>query len=69
MAARDDFPVPGVRFVNGRVKHRVRRPVDLQWWDRLYAACGATGYAAKHPNRAARDCRACHTAIGQQQAA
>lgn len=42
-ALADEFPAR-VRFVNGRTRHRVRRPEDQRWWDLLHAACGKSGF-------------------------
>lgn len=64
----DEFPIRGVRFVNGRTRHRTRRPDDNRWWDLLEAACGKTGYQARgYPGRPATDCRGCAAAIGDDQ--
>ncbi|WP_020135063.1 hypothetical protein [Streptomyces sp. 351MFTsu5.1] len=69
--AAEQYPIRGVRFVNGRTTHRVQRPVDNRWWDLLQAACGNSGYktdaytlgqirAGKIPA-----CRGCETAVGE----
>lgn len=64
----DEFPVKGVRFVNGRTEHRVRRPVDNRWWDLLQAACGKTGYKTDaYTFGAISPCRGCERAVGADQ--
>ncbi|MFJ9420701.1 hypothetical protein [Streptomyces sp. NPDC101249] len=56
--------VEGVRFVNGRLRHRVRPPDDHRWWDLLHAACGKQGYKTDaYVFGAVRDCRGCAAAI------
>ncbi|MEV7034610.1 hypothetical protein AB0N99_30815 [Streptomyces sp. NPDC093272] len=60
----DEFPIAGVRFVNGRTRHRVRRPVDQRWWDLLYAACGKTGHKTDaYVLGTVRDCTGCEAAV------
>ncbi|GAA4824231.1 hypothetical protein [Streptomyces ziwulingensis] len=68
----DAYPITGVRFVNGRTRHRIRRPVDQRWWDLLEAACGKTGrLASGYTLGAVTECRGCEAAVGaaDQQAA
>ena len=71
-SAADEYPCRGVRFVNGRTRHRVRRPDDNRWWDLLYAACGKTGYKTDayllHDVPDCRDCEAAVAADNQQAA-
>lgn len=61
----EEFPVRDVRFVNGRTRHRTRRPADQRWYeDPLEAACGKIGYLARgYPNGAIRECPGCARAI------
>lgn len=60
----DEYPCRGVRFVNGRTEHRVRRPDGDRWWDLLHAACGKSGYQATGYGRGpVRDCRGCARAV------
>lgn len=64
----DEFPCHGVRFVNGRTTHRVRRPVDNRWWDLLQAACGKTGHKADaYVFGAISACRGCERAVADDQ--
>lgn len=66
----EQFPVQGVRFVNGRTRHRVRRPDDNRWWDLLEAACGKTGYKADaYVFGEVHDCRGCAQAVGVEEEA
>jgi hypothetical protein len=68
----EQYPIRGVRFVNGRTEHRVRPPHDNRWWDLLEAACGKTGYKTDaYTFGTIRDCRGCAQAIASdsQQAA
>jgi len=68
----EQFPIKKVRFVNGRTRHRTRRPEDERWWDLLEAACGKTGYKTDaYVFGEVRDCRGCETAVAtdDQQAA
>lgn len=69
-SAAAEFPVRNVRFVNGRARHRVRRPDDNRWWDLLHAACGKSGYKTDaYVFGEVRDCRGCEKAVqedGQQ---
>lgn len=61
----DEFPMRGVRFVNGRTGHRTRRPDDERWWELLEAACGKSGYLADgYILGAVRECRECAKAVG-----
>lgn len=63
----DEFPIRNVRFVNGRTRHRVRRPDDNRWWDLLEAACGKTGYKTDaYTIGAIRDCVGCETAANTE---
>lgn len=60
----DEYPCRNVRFVNGRTKHRVRRPDGDRWWDLLHAACGKSGYKTDaYVVGAVRDCRGCAQAV------
>lgn len=62
--AADEFPVRNVRFINGRTRHRVRRPDDNRWWDLLHAACGKSGYKTDaYTFGEVRDCRGCENAV------
>jgi len=64
----DEFPIPGVRFENGRTRHRVRRPEDQRWWELLHAACGKSGYRATgYVVGAVGECRGCARAVGAEQ--
>lgn len=64
-AIADEFPIGGVRFVNGRTEHHVRRPVDQRWWQVLYAACGKSGLlAGGYVVGAVRECQGCARAVG-----
>ena len=59
-----DFPIPNVRFVGGRTRHRVQRPDDQQWWQVLYAACGKSGLlAGGYVVGAVGECRGCVAAV------
>lgn len=72
VSAADEYPCRGVRFINGRTEHRVKRPDDNRWWDLLYAACGKTGYKTDaYTFGTIRDCRGCEAAVADdnQQAA
>jgi hypothetical protein len=52
------------RFVNGRTRHRVRRPGDQRWWDLLEAACGKSGCKTDaYVFGTVRDCRGCEAAV------
>lgn len=63
----EQFPVRGVRFVNGRTRHRVRRPDDNRWWDLLEAACGRVGYKTDaYVFGEVRDCRGCEKAVQEE---
>ncbi|MEV0220880.1 hypothetical protein [Streptomyces sp. NPDC050704] len=63
----DEYPVRDVRFVNGRTRHRTKRPDGEQWWELLEAACGKTGYLCTgYTAGAVRDCRGCVRATGGQ---
>jgi hypothetical protein len=65
----DQYPIGGVRFVNGRTRHRVRRPEEQRWWELLYAACGKSGFQATgYVVGAVRECRGCARAVGAEQA-
>ncbi|WP_405673237.1 hypothetical protein [Streptomyces sp. NBC_01530] len=60
----EQYPCRGVRFVNGRTQHRVRRPDDERWWDQLEAACGKTGYLERgFPLGIVTPCRRCVKAV------
>ena len=60
----DEYPAR-VRFVNGRTRHRVRRPDEQRWWDLLHAACGQSGYKTDaYVFGTVRDCRGCARAVG-----
>ncbi|KOU62064.1 hypothetical protein ADK57_25865 [Streptomyces sp. MMG1533] len=60
----EQYPIRGVRFVNGRTRHRTRRPDNNRWWDLLHAACGKTGYKTDaYTFGTIRDCRGCAQAI------
>lgn len=62
-----EFPVRGVRFVNGRTRHQVRRPDDNRWWDLLEAACGKTGYKTDaYTFGEIRDCRGCEAVVNTE---
>ncbi|MGW1744564.1 hypothetical protein ACWCRD_02880 [Streptomyces sp. NPDC002092] len=64
----EEFPIRGVRFVNGRTEHRVRRPADNRWWDELEAACGKTGHKTDaYVFGAITPCRGCERAVGADQ--
>lgn len=65
----EQFPVKNVRFVNGRTRHRTRRPVDQRWQeDPLEAACGKTGWLARgYPNGVIRECPGCARATATDQ--
>ncbi|MFJ9101308.1 hypothetical protein ACIRJM_22905 [Streptomyces sp. NPDC102405] len=61
----EQYPIPGVRFVNGRTTHRVRPPQDYRWWDLLEAAYGKSGYKTDaYTFGEIRACRGCETAVG-----
>lgn len=63
----DEYPAR-VRFVNGRTRHRVRRPDDQRWWDLLHAACGKSGYQATGYGRGpVGECRGCARAVEPQE--
>lgn len=60
----DEFPIRGVRFVNGRTGHRTKRPDGERWWDLLEAACGKTGYLCRgYTLGPIRECPGCTRAI------
>lgn len=64
----EEFPIRGVRFVNGRTTHRVRRPADNRWWDELEAACGKTGRKTDaYTFGTITPCRGCERAVGADQ--
>ena len=66
--AADEYPIRGVRFVNGRTRHRVRRPDGQRWWDLLHAACGKSGFQATGYGRGpVAECRGCARAVGAQE--
>jgi len=63
----EQYPIRGVRFVNGRTNHRTRRPVDNRWWDLLEAACGKTGHKTDaYVFGEVRDCRGCAAAVADE---
>lgn len=69
VSAADEYPVRGVRFVNGRTWHHVRRPEDNRWWDLLQAACGKTGRKTDaYVFGTITPCRGCERAVGADQA-
>ena len=59
----DEYPAR-VRFVNGRTRHRVRRPEEQRWWELLHAACGKSGLLASgYVVGAVGECRGCVRAV------
>jgi hypothetical protein len=60
----EQYPIHGVRFVNGRTEHRTNRPEEHRWHDLLYAACGKTGFLARgFCLGAVTPCKGCRKAI------
>lgn len=63
----EQYPIRGVRFVNGRTRHRIQAPADNRWWDLLYAACGKHGHKTDaYVFGTVRDCRGCEAAVNQE---
>jgi len=62
----EQYPISGVRFVNGRTTHRVEKPHDNRWWDLLHAACGKSGYKTDaYTFEQIRTCRGCEAAVSE----